>query len=160
MHLTFGTNAEGYRTAHIGGKTHKVHCLIAQAFLSDWNPKLEVDHKFGDRADNRPSKLRMATRIQNGRGYNEARVNSTSQYRGVNRRNTNGKWQVRISSGGKTLNIGTFETEHEAALIWNDEAKKLGYPPEAMNSVCINAACVASTLRSDYPSAQPLLGWR
>ena len=42
-----------------------VHRLIAEAFLPDWNPKLQVNHINGNGKDNRVSNLEMVTKSQN-----------------------------------------------------------------------------------------------
>lgn len=43
---------------------HRVHRLVAAAFLANWDPALTVDHLNKDRADNRLHNLRMATHTQ------------------------------------------------------------------------------------------------
>lgn len=44
---------------------HFVHRLVAEAFLEDFNPLMDVDHINRVRNDNRVSNLRMLTRRQN-----------------------------------------------------------------------------------------------
>ena len=55
---------DGYRIAQINGKTHRVHRLVAKAFLEP--PPSEkhtiVNHIDGDRANNRPDNLKWVTR--------------------------------------------------------------------------------------------------
>jgi hypothetical protein len=43
----------------------KVHRLVANAFIPKVKGKPEVDHRLGDKSDNRASELRWATRKEN-----------------------------------------------------------------------------------------------
>ena len=42
-----------------------IHRLVASAFLPDWNPVLEVNHKDGNKLNNRADNLEMCTRKEN-----------------------------------------------------------------------------------------------
>lgn len=46
-------------------KMKKVHRLVANAFIPKIKGKPEVDHRLGDKADNRASELRWSTRKEN-----------------------------------------------------------------------------------------------
>lgn len=84
-----------------------------------WLPEL-VDHKDRNTLNDKIENLRAATRIENNRN-STSRKNTTSQYLGVHKRYS--KWYALISYGGKTYQIGKFETEKEAALAYNEQAK-------------------------------------
>lgn len=47
------------------GKKFSVHRLVAQHFLPDWNPGLEVNHIDGNRDNNRADNLEMCTHQRN-----------------------------------------------------------------------------------------------
>ena len=47
------------------GTKFSVHRLVAQHFLPEWNPKLEVNHIDGDRYNNTADNLEMCTHQQN-----------------------------------------------------------------------------------------------
>ena len=86
---------------------------------------LEVDHINGNRLDNRRCNLRLVTRSQNQ--INRARpIDSKSKYKGVSydwiRRIP--AWKALIRVDGKVVRIGLFKTEREAALAYNEAAKK------------------------------------
>ena len=42
-----------------------VHRIVAEAFLTDWNPNLQCNHINGDKRDNRVSNIEMVTAKQN-----------------------------------------------------------------------------------------------
>lgn len=101
----------------INGKSYLLSRLI---FLwhHGWLPEM-VDHEDRNKINNKIENLRPATRQQNLR--NSKRGGTVSRYKGVifNR----GKyWVSHIRIGQKTSHIGTFKTEHEAALAYNREA--------------------------------------
>ena len=67
------------------GKKFSVHRLVAQHFLPDWNPGLEVNHIDGNRDNNRADNLEMCTHQRNmehaiagglKRDYGEKSVNA------------------------------------------------------------------------------------
>lgn len=54
-----------YSTHKDGMKTYKVHRLVAMYYLEDYSPDLQVNHKNGDKADNRVENLEMVTNREN-----------------------------------------------------------------------------------------------
>lgn len=54
-----------YPYVNLGGKTHKVHRLVAIAFLGDQGPTLHVCHNNGNPFDNRLANLRWDTASSN-----------------------------------------------------------------------------------------------
>ncbi len=72
LHWTYGnTDAFGYKRVQVGGKTYKVHRLVAEAFIENPDWKKTVDHIDRNRANNILSNLRWAT-------ASEQRENSSS----------------------------------------------------------------------------------
>lgn len=90
--------------------------------------KVIVDHINGDGLDNRSSNLRKTDRFGNqyNRPGNKEREGkpSTSKYKGVHLHKS-GKWIAQIRAKGKCYYLGSFESEHFAALTYNLSAIKL-----------------------------------
>jgi len=84
-----------------------------------------VDHINGDNLDNRKKNLRLCTYAENNRNRKPLE-NKTSKYKGVGL-NKNYKiktWQARIVKNSKRYSLGYFKNEKEAALAYNQAAKK------------------------------------
>lgn len=75
---------------------------------------VEVDHRDGDRLNNRRSNLRIATTAQNQANRGPSTTN-TSGYRGVTWHKVHRKWQASIKRGGKFHFLGYFDTPTQAA---------------------------------------------
>lgn len=74
---------------------------------------LEVDHQDGNPFNNQRSNLRLATRseqIQNTR----KRAGTSSPFRGVTF--VRGRWRAQAKLSGKTIYLGSFDNEAEAAV--------------------------------------------
>ena len=72
LHWTYGnTDFFGYKRVKVGGKSYKVHRLVAEAFIENPEGKKTVDHIDRNRANNSLANLRWAT-------SSEQRENSSS----------------------------------------------------------------------------------
>ena len=85
---------------------------------------LQVDHINGNKLDNRKANLRLATHAQNGMNRSKS-LNKTSVYKGVHYRKERGCWRVMIQKDNKVYFIGSFATEHHAAMAYDIWAKEL-----------------------------------
>ena len=113
----FNVDANGYARVKLNGK----HVYLQVLIMGDVD--FDVDHKNGNKLDNRRDNLRLATRTQNqyNRGKN---ANNTSGYKGVTVSPDKCKWVARIRIDGVRQNLGTFDTKEEAALMYDIAAKK------------------------------------
>ncbi len=74
----------------------------------------EVDHINRNKLDDRRSNLRVATRDEQMQNV-PSKPGSSSQYRGVHWHRHRKKWVARIGVGGKSMYLGLFSSEAEAA---------------------------------------------
>jgi hypothetical protein len=97
------------------------------------NTKGHIDHINGNKLDNRRANLRVCTPQQNI--HHMASRKGTSQYKGVSWDKRRNKWKAVIGYEYKRIDIGRYDTEQEAALAYNDVAKKLHKEFAVLNQV-------------------------
>lgn len=117
-----GINTDGYLKIKLHGKTHSAHRLCWLYMTGVWPPE-QVDHINNFRSDNRWVNLRLATDEQN-RFNRKNMSNSISKYKGVCWDKDLNKWRSRIFYKGKSINLGRFPCEIEAAKAYNEASKK------------------------------------
>lgn len=99
-------------------KTHRIIFCMHYGFMPD-----VVDHIDGNSLNNNPLNLRESTRSQNSMNMKVPSDNTTG-YKGVTYDKSRSKYMVQISHGGIRVNGGRFNTAKEAALAYNELAKK------------------------------------
>ena len=114
--------ATGYWQIMIDYKVYQQHRLAYLYMTGEW-PEHEIDHIDGDRANNRWSNLRDATRLQNGRNRCRSR-NNASGMKGVCFDLTRCRWRAGITVGGKYVNLGYFASPEEAHAAYCAAADK------------------------------------
>jgi hypothetical protein len=82
----------------------------------------DVDHRNGDRLDNRQSNLRAATRSQNLANQGVRTMNKTGM-KGVTK--IGNKFKAQITHHKKHYNLGTFDTPLEAANVYTKYYKEV-----------------------------------
>lgn len=97
-------------------KSIKMHRQIMN--ITDSN--ILIDHADGNTLNNMKANLRICTHSQN---CANRRIYSKSKYKGI-KLNKNGKWSAQIGVNGKIIWLGTFNSDINAAIAYNDAAIK------------------------------------
>ena len=131
---TFGSkHKSGYMRVTLNKGTFEMQRIIAQAFLPDFLDLPQVDHIDGDTSNNNIANLRMATSKGNKQGYLGNRKGSSSKYRGVYLVKLTSKWMAQCQIDYKVKHIGTYDTEHEAAIARDAYVFSQGFQLEGLN---------------------------
>lgn len=96
---------------------HRLAWIIATGHF----PKHRLDHKNGNKSDNRKRNLREATSAQDvhNRGHNK---NSRSRVKGVHWNADCKRWHAAIQTAGKNKYLGLFKTKKEADIVYRKAA--------------------------------------
>jgi hypothetical protein len=115
---TFYARKTGPRPERIQTSMHR---LILGLERGD---RLCCDHIDGNGLNNQRHNLRVATYKQNAANRTASR-NALSHYNGVTLDKRVGKWRAQIQSGGKSIWLGQFATELQAAEAYDLAAVKV-----------------------------------
>lgn len=100
-------------------KNGPMHRVILNA------PKnMEVDHRDGNGLNNQRNNIRLCTHIENMRNMSPPE-GGTSKYKGVHWHAEDKRWRSRIRIKGKSIWLGVYTNEVEAARAYDRKAKKL-----------------------------------
>ena len=99
-------------------ETIRLHRLL----LGVTDPSIIIDHINGNKLDNRVSNLRIVTTSQNAMNQKKTKLKTSSRYKGVSKCTDRDRWICMIKVGTKTINLGRFKTELEAAKAYNKSA--------------------------------------
>lgn len=124
-----------YAVTRINKKLVKMHRLIMGCISGDG---LMIDHKDGDGLNNQKYNLRLADKSQNG--SNRKTIRGESRFLGVSKQQTKIKyrskktgeekvftyngWAAKITTQQRKIFIGLFKLEEDAAIAYNEAAKK------------------------------------
>jgi hypothetical protein len=123
--LKWSLTDTGYarRTVVVEGKkkNQRLHRVIMQSALGrPLRPGEQVDHRNGDRLDNRRSNLRLATHSQNSQ--NTRRINKHG-FMGVGKNHS--RFYSKIMVETQIVYVGTFDTPEEAGWMRDQWALEL-----------------------------------
>ena len=89
---------------------------------------MHIDHKNGDKDDNRIENLRDVAPMINAQNLNVLKSTNTSGLPGIHWHKGNKSWQAKIRLGYKTIHIGNFDSKEDAHNAY--VAKKKEIHPE------------------------------
>lgn len=108
----------GYLYTSVDGRLMLVHRIVYAMVNGSW-PIADVDHINGERADNRPTNLRAASRSQNMMN-GSLRSDNKSGIKGVFWDSRKGKWRAEIRAAGQSRFLGYFVSKEAAAQAAGD----------------------------------------
>lgn len=118
----FGHNGKTYVSANVADSVRYLHRTIKNT-----RDGCETDHINGDGLDNRRENLRTATASQNRANMGKPRRPDgsmhSSAYKGVSWDRSRGRWQSKVSIGGRSRNLGRYDDEIEAARAYDRAAE-------------------------------------
>lgn len=116
-------HVEGYFHVYvtIGGVSYRLrnHRVAWILMTGEW-PKEQIDHKNGDKGNNRWTNLRPSTHGQN---QSNKKTYAKSGFKGVTQLREN-SWRAQININGKSKCLGTFKTGEEAHAVFCSAAEK------------------------------------
>jgi len=107
----------------INKRLYRAHRLAWFHTYGAW-PAGDLDHVNGNRADNRLTNLREASRSENCWNSRKSK-NNTSGFKGVFWSVARGKWYAQILVDYRTHNLGYFPTAEAAATAYAEAAARL-----------------------------------
>lgn len=119
-----GRTTEGH---YVGIAIHKrfyqAHRLAHLYMTGEW-PDVGVDHRRGNKRDNRWDEIRPASKSENGSNA-KRRSDNTSGHKGVAWYARKGKWMVRINIQKKPVFLGYFADFEQACAAYKEAATRL-----------------------------------
>jgi hypothetical protein len=109
-----GTISEttGYVVINTGKRLYRAHRLAWLYVYGRW-PRLQIDHRNGDRTDNRITNLREASQTENNANAS-VRTDNRCGFKGVRINPISGRYRARIRINGKAKHLGYFDSPEEA----------------------------------------------
>mgnify|MGYP001616455838 FL=1 len=104
----------GYVVVGVNKEQFYAHRLAWLYMTGEW-PKDQIDHKNGNRADNKFDNLRDATDGQNKQNRQRAQVDNKCGFLGVHWNKQANKWQSELKTAGKKMYLGQFSNPEYAS---------------------------------------------
>jgi len=116
-------NYYGYLLIGVDGPKYGA-ARLAWLYMHGCWPEAEIDHKDGNRSNDRWSNLREASRTENQWNKSRHRDNA-SGFKGVSWHKGQGKWRARIMLHRRNIHLGLFDTAEAAHEAYKAKALEL-----------------------------------
>jgi hypothetical protein len=121
-------------------RLYKVHRIIYY-MLTGCDPKDKTIDHTRERSDN--LNIRIATKGENNRNVPKRKTHKgttpTSKYKGVSWDAKAQLWRARIQVENKTVYLGRFKSEQDAAIAYNKKAKEMHGAFAVLNCIKVEA---------------------
>lgn len=119
-------NKSGYIRIKINDSSYSAHRIIWLYVYGKLNENLQIDHKDGNRSNNKLDNLREVTQSINQQNQRRHKIGK-SGYLGVYYMPTKNKYKAEINQNGKRIYLGLYSTIEEAILFRKIAEKEYGY---------------------------------
>jgi hypothetical protein len=99
-----------------------MHRVVLNIGRGEGKGSAAVDHRDHNGLNNQKSNLRRCSNLQNH--HNLISRRGKSQYKGVYFEDRTGRWFSQIRVNHKSVALGTFESEFDAAVAYDAAAKR------------------------------------
>lgn len=122
-HLSWSVTPKGYVVAWLPGVRPRRRISLHRLLLCF--PLFDIDHRNGDRLDNRRFNLRPANNSQNACNSKKRIDASSSKYKGVHWSHSRQKWVAKVAVAGRVHYAGYHRTPLSAAIAYDAKAVDL-----------------------------------
>lgn len=138
-------NKKGYAVGSIPtGRRGARHVLMHRLILGAQRGE-QVDHVDGKPLNNTRANLRIATHSENCRNSIGKASNRASQFKGLNWDRKLAKWRVYIGASGRSIYVGIYADELQAALAYDQAARQ-----HHGDYACLNFPDLSQTKGTDW----------
>lgn len=114
-------SSDGYLKIMLDGRTHSAHRL-AFLYMTGFWPAGEVDHRDGDRLNNRWSNLRDVAHQTNAQ--NRRTSGNAVGLLGVSKHHRSERYRATLRVNGRNMRLGWFATPEEAHQVYVNAKRK------------------------------------
>lgn len=122
--VTQGTTGRKRVVTSIRGPSGVKTLTLGRFLMRPPKGKQVYPRRFNEELDYRKSNLIVCTLKERQRLLPKNRIHGTSHFRGVSFDKASKKWRASIELNGRSVNLGHFKLEAEAALAYNRAARK------------------------------------